>query len=78
MQHALDAIYENGWFRPIQRQRLAITEGQRVRITVDDEGDPEVLRLAMSVYDGLSADDIEEIEGIALARGSFFRVRSDD
>jgi len=78
MQHAIDAIYENGMFRPLHRERLAITEGKRVRITVDDEGDPEALRLAVSVYDGLSDGEITEIEGIALDRRSFFGRRSDD
>ena len=65
MQHAIDAIYENGAFRPLHREVLSITEGQQVRITVDEGGDPEALRLAMSVFDGLSDDDIKEIEGIA-------------
>lgn len=78
MQHAIDAIYENGMFRPLRRERLAITEGKRVRITVDDEGDPEALRLAVSVYDGLSDREITEIEGIVLDRRSFFGQRSDD
>jgi len=78
MQHAIEAIYENGSFRPVHRERLAIAEGQRVRITLDDEADPEVLRLALSVYDGLCDKDIEDIERISLARGSFFGVRSDE
>ena len=78
MQRAIDAIYENGVFRPIPRQRLAITEGKRVLITVDDENDPEALRLAVSVYDGLSDSEITEIEGIALDRRSFFDHRSDE
>lgn len=78
MERAIDAIYENGIFRPIPRQRLAITEGQRVRITVEDESDPEALRLAVSVYDGLSDSEISEIEGITLDRRSFFGHRSDD
>ena len=78
MERAIDAIYENGVFRPVYRVRLAIAEGQRVRITVDDEGDPEALRLAVSVYDGLSDGEITEIEGIVLDRRSFFGQRSDD
>ncbi len=78
MEHAIDAIYENGVFRPLRRERLAITEGKRVRITVDDEDDPEALRLAVSVYDGLSDGEITEIEGIALDRRAFFGQRSDD
>ena len=78
MQHEIDAIYENGMFRPVDRGVFAIAEGQRVRITVDDEGDPEALRLAMSVYDGLSDNGIDEIKTIALDRGSFFGPRSDN
>ena len=77
MQHAIDAIFENGTFRPIHRELLAIPEGQRVRITVDD-GDPESLRLALSVYDGLSDDDLDEIEQIALDRRTFFGSRSEN
>jgi predicted DNA-binding antitoxin AbrB/MazE fold protein len=69
MKHALDAVYENGTFRPIQSEAIAIAEGQRVRITVDDEGEPQALRLAMSVYDGLSDKDIRKIEDIVLDRG---------
>ena len=75
MQRAIDAIFENGMFRPVHRELLAIPEGRRVRITVDD-GDPESLRLAMSVYDGLSDDDINEIEKIAVDRSKFFNSRS--
>jgi predicted DNA-binding antitoxin AbrB/MazE fold protein len=78
MKHAIDAIYENGTFRPIQRDAVAISDGQRVRITVDDECEPEALRLVMSVYDGLSDKDIFEIEQIALNRGNFFGVGSAD
>ena len=77
MQHAIDAIFENGTFRPIHRELLAIPEGQRVRITVDD-GDPESLRLALSVYEGISDDDIDEIEQIALERRTFFGSRSEN
>lgn len=78
MKHAIDAIYENGTFRPIQRDAVAIADGQRVRITVDDECEPQALQLAMSVYDGLSDNDIDEIERIALDRGNFFGTRSTD
>ena len=77
MQRAIDAIFENGMFRPVHRELLAIPEGQRVRITVDD-GDPESHRLAMSVYDGLSDDDINEIEKIAVDRSKFFNSGSEN
>jgi predicted DNA-binding antitoxin AbrB/MazE fold protein len=72
MKHAIDAIYKNGTFHPVERGAIAIADGQRVRLTVDDEYEPEPLRLAMGVYDGLSGSDIDEIERIALDRGDFF------
>lgn len=55
----------------MQSESLAMTEGQRVRITIDD-GLPEALRLATSVYDGLSNEDVDEIEKIAMDRSGFF------
>ena len=76
MKHAIDAIYENGAFRPIQQDAVAVADGQRVRITVDDQCEPEALRLAMNVYDGLSDKDIDEIEQIALDRDNFFGAGS--
>ena len=78
MKYAIDAIYENGAFRPVQRDAVAIPDGQRVRITVEEECEPETLRLVTSVYDGLSDSDIREVERIALDRGNFFGSRSTD
>jgi predicted DNA-binding antitoxin AbrB/MazE fold protein len=77
MTKTIDAMYENGVFRPVQATSLGITEGQRVRITVNDNGEPEALRLATQVYEGLSDQDIDEIEEIALDRRNFFGRRSD-
>ena len=71
MKRAIDAVYENGAFRPLQPDAVAMAEGQRVRITINDEGEPEALRLASHVYDGLSKEDIDEIEQIALDRSNF-------
>ena len=44
-------------------------------MTVDDDREPEALRLAISVYEGLSDNDIHAVEEIALDRGSFFGFR---
>ena len=78
MKHVIDAIYENGIFRPIQPDPIGISEGQRVRITVDDKTEPESVKLATCVYDGLSDEEIDEIEQIALDRSNFFGTRSVD
>lgn len=75
MKQAIDAVFENGIFRPLQRDVLQLPDGQHVRITIDDEGLPETLRLAAKVYEGLSSDQIDDIEQIALERGDFFRGR---
>ena len=78
MKYAIEAVYENGTFRPLKRDAVAIADGQRVRITVDDECEPEALRLATRVYEGLSDKDIDEVEHIACDRDHFFGVRSAD
>ena len=75
MKHIIDAIYENGTFRPMQPNIIEISEGTHVRITVDYETESESLKLATCVYDGLSEEDIDEIEQIALNRSNFFGTR---
>lgn len=74
MTQSLEAVYENGTFRPVNPHTLAISNGQRVRITVDDQPEPEALRLAARVYEGLSESDIVEVEEIAMDRKRFFRA----
>lgn len=68
MKPIIEAVYENGVFRPIQREGVAIPEGQRVRITITDEEMPESLRLAVSVYEGLTDDEVRDLESIILRR----------
>ena len=41
-----------------------------------NETEPESLKLATRVYDGLFEEDIDEIEQIALNRSNFFGTRS--
>ena len=76
MTQSLEAVYENGAFRPVHPESLAISDGQRVRITVDDQAEPEALRLAACVYEGLSEKEIAEVEEIALDRQRFFGTRN--
>lgn len=73
MKQTINAIYENGVFRPLKSPD--ISEGQQVRLIVETTSDPtpeELLELAAKVYQGLSAEQIDEIEQIALNRRDFF------
>lgn len=79
MQHILDAVYENGVFRPLKPPE--IPEGQQVRLVIESSATPkpdEMLKLAAQVYQGLSDQEIDEIEQIALDRRDFFSPRSND
>ncbi len=74
MSETLEAIDENGVFKPVKAPR--ISEGQHVRLTVETalEAPPEeLLKLAAQVYQGLSDKEIQEIETIALNRTNFFQ-----
>jgi len=78
MKRLIDAVYENGTFRPLEPGGVDIPDGQRVRITIEGEAEPEALRLATGVYEGLSQKQIDEIERIAVDRSNFFGTRSAD
>ena len=72
-----DAVFENGVFRPLSILDVAIPEGQPVRLVVETSEPPkDMLALATHVYDGLSEEQIEEIEKIILNRRAFFGDRS--
>jgi predicted DNA-binding antitoxin AbrB/MazE fold protein len=69
----LEAIFEHGIFRLVQPPSLPLRDGQRVRLVVETEESPDaILALAARVYEGLSPEDIAEIEQIALQRQDFF------
>lgn len=75
MTQNLNAIYENGTFRPEIGGQLSLADGARVRLTVESlptANTKDVLSLCSAVYDGLTAEEIAEIERIALDRSSFF------
>ncbi|MEK6336418.1 MAG: antitoxin AF2212-like protein [Acidobacteriota bacterium] len=74
MTQTLDAIFKDGTFKPLDNGSLPFSEGQRVKLTVEvpTEKRDDLLGLAGEVYEGLSDKDIEEVESIALKRGSFF------
>ena len=69
-----EAVYENGVFRPLVTPH-EIADGQRVRLTVDPAPEPDVLELAAKVYEGLSEEQIDEIEKVILDRRDFFGGR---
>jgi predicted DNA-binding antitoxin AbrB/MazE fold protein len=78
MKQTLDAVYENGVFKPSLPPNLP--DGQHVRLEIEtpsEENPEDLLELASQVYDELSNSQIEEIEQIALDRRDFFRNRAD-
>lgn len=77
MQEMLEAVYENGVFKPLTHPK--ILEGQKVKIIVElisESTIDEILDLAGKVYEGLTDQDIREVEKIALKRDNFFGDRS--
>jgi predicted DNA-binding antitoxin AbrB/MazE fold protein len=76
-RETLEAVYENGVFRPLKLPK--ITEGQQVRLIVEETSrmrTEDILNLAAQVYQGLSEEEIAEIEKIALDRRNFFGDRT--
>jgi predicted DNA-binding antitoxin AbrB/MazE fold protein len=77
MTQTLEAVFEDGTFKPVDNGSLPFSEGQRVKLTVEvpTETQGDLLSMAGKVYEGLSDKDIDEVERIALDRGSFFHDR---
>ncbi len=75
MTKSLNAVYENGAFHPVGDAHISLSNGDRVRLTVEpivQDAGRDVLKLAANVYAGLSSEDVAEIERIALDRTTFF------
>jgi predicted DNA-binding antitoxin AbrB/MazE fold protein len=69
----VDAIFEHGTFRLVQPLPVSLQDGQRVRLVIETTESPEtILALAANVYAGLSPQEINEVEQIALQRRDFF------
>ena len=77
MTQTVEAIFEDGSFKPVDDGSLPFSEGQRVKLTVQvpSETEDNLVELAGQVYEGLSEEDIGEIERLALDRGNFFHDR---
>lgn len=74
MRQLVEAIYENGVFRPLKAPELS--EGQEVQLTIHSKhqvSPSQMLQLAAEVYQGFSDEQIHDIEHIALERQNFFR-----
>ncbi len=72
----IEAVYEQGGFRPIAPVDLKLEEGQKVRIVVEPMEKPgDILALATQVYEGLSNDQIDSIEQHTQRRKNFFEDR---
>ena len=73
----LDAVYEGGVFRPLGPALLP--EGAKVHLILEvpSERPPSPFELLLKVYDGLTPDQIAEVEAIALDRSHFMSPIAD-
>jgi predicted DNA-binding antitoxin AbrB/MazE fold protein len=76
MTQNIEAVFEGGAFRPLRPEEVIAHEGERVKLVVESEPLPKVLQLAMSVYDGLTEEEIDEIEKVILDRDGWNRRES--
>jgi len=72
MTQTIEAIYQNGIFKPLNPVSESISEGEKVKLLVKTEEVNPIIKLAENLYEGLSEEDIDEIEQIALDRSNFF------
>jgi predicted DNA-binding antitoxin AbrB/MazE fold protein len=70
MTQIVNTAYEHGIFRPTTP--VPLLEGQQVRLVVETTPADDILALASQVYDGLSEQDVNEVEQIAMDRSAFF------
>ena len=72
MGQVLEAVYERGVLRPLEE--LGLAEHQRVVIELRESASEVVgdyLKACHEVYEGLSDDEVDEVEAIALDRSRF-------
>lgn len=77
MTQIIEAIYQDGIFKPLNAISKEIAEGKKVKLVVETEDDEinPIMKLAENFYEGLSNKDVEEIEKVALDRSNFFGDR---
>ncbi len=73
MTKAIEAIFENGVFKP--KKLPNIPEHKKVSLIIEDlhEEPCDILSLASKIYSGFSQEDIDDIETIATDRQHFSR-----
>ena len=72
----IDAIYEHGTFRVLDADTVKMPEGQRVRLTAEPVDTPQSgVDMLIHLYDGLSDEEIDEIEKIIFDKRDFFSGR---
>jgi predicted DNA-binding antitoxin AbrB/MazE fold protein len=74
MKQFVEAIYEDGVFRPVLPLELPAGERVRVEIEVKPKADVEaMLAEFQKVYEGFTSEEIDDLEKVILDRSSFSR-----
>ena len=73
MAKTVEAIFEDGVFKPISP--ITLSEHKRVTLIINNNNEetPYILSVASMVYEGLSPGDIKDIEELAFDRSGFSR-----
>lgn len=73
MIETLEAVYEDGVFKPLEP--TTVSEGQHVRLVIEPLArlaPDDMLALAAQVFEGLSEEQVEAVRQVALERREFF------
>ena len=78
MRQTIDAVFDKGSFKPLNNRSLPFSQGQRVRLIVEalSQTQEDLIELATEVFEGLTSEEVDEIEQIALDRSNFFPHRT--
>lgn len=73
MEQIVEAVYEKGLFRPLMTINLPEQKHVALKIyALDRQAARNMLSEMKKVYEGLSEQELAEVENVALARGDFF------